>query len=85
MDTIFEVTRGNRAIGIAIRQRLVVLEATPIKYLGNQVKVRFLVNGVGPVRVLWARSVKTMGKEEFNLGDGTGVNSIRVGSWKVMG
>jgi len=71
------VIKGNRRIGISAHQRLFVIETTPMgRDFGHQCRVTFRHRG--KVRSLWAHHPNRLEDAEFNLGNGSGVDKIRV-------
>lgn len=74
---ILRVLAGNRRIGFRKHQRLSVLSVEPMGAdYGHMVRVR--VRHGNTSRLLWARHINRLGDVSFNLGNGTGVDRIRV-------
>ena len=71
------VLKGNKAIGITVRERLTVIETTPMgAEFSHQCRVTFIHKG--KTRSLWVAHANRLNDADFNLGNGSGVNKIRV-------
>lgn len=76
--TKLRVLKGNRRIGLSKHTRLPVVSVTPMgAEYSHQCRVVVLMP-TGARRTLWAQHPNRINDPSFNLGNGSGVDKIRV-------